>query len=218
MHGAVLNLYLNGEQYPHLVDDYFPIAAAGDTALAATMRTHVQEEDKHVALYTKAIKSLEQPVRKLELADIFNTIVRKHTPVSFRMQDGDSPEQKNLKLAHFLAHAHFLEARVARSLEYHLEACVGASSPYVEKAVSVVLADEYKHVQYTRTAVFDLLPRAQAEQVMALHGTAEKRANLDFSANQLRRLTTNPDVRLSARSALLYRACASLMGVFVHHG
>ena len=28
LHGLVLNLYLNGEQYPHRVQDYFPMAAA----------------------------------------------------------------------------------------------------------------------------------------------------------------------------------------------
>jgi len=28
LHGLVLNLYLNGERYPHRVDDYFPLAAA----------------------------------------------------------------------------------------------------------------------------------------------------------------------------------------------
>src|SRR5262249_19838696 len=33
-HGLVLNLYLNGEHYPHRVDDYFPLAAADDPALA----------------------------------------------------------------------------------------------------------------------------------------------------------------------------------------
>ena len=27
LHGLVLNLYLNGEQYPHRVSDYFPFAA-----------------------------------------------------------------------------------------------------------------------------------------------------------------------------------------------
>ena len=30
LHGLVLNLYLNGEQYPHRVTDYFPLAAVED--------------------------------------------------------------------------------------------------------------------------------------------------------------------------------------------
>jgi hypothetical protein len=33
LHGLVLNLYLNGERYPHRVDDYFPLAAVNDAQL-----------------------------------------------------------------------------------------------------------------------------------------------------------------------------------------
>ena len=35
MHAMVLNLYLNGEQYPHRVDDYFPLAVAEENDLAS---------------------------------------------------------------------------------------------------------------------------------------------------------------------------------------
>src|ERR1041384_6978513 len=80
LHALVLNLYMNGEEYPHLVDDYFPVHAAEDPELAASMRRHVEEEDKHVLLYAKAIEKLEQPVLRLPMADIFNAVIRGHTP------------------------------------------------------------------------------------------------------------------------------------------
>src|SRR5258707_1861645 len=80
LHGRVLNLYLNGEQYPHRVADYFPMAAVEDAALARRMRAHLHEEDKHVALYRRAIRALGQPVVELPLPDVYNTVIRRHTP------------------------------------------------------------------------------------------------------------------------------------------
>ena len=38
LHGLVLNLYLNGEQYPHRVSDYFPFAAVEEPELERRMR------------------------------------------------------------------------------------------------------------------------------------------------------------------------------------
>ena len=64
LHGLVLNLYLNGEQYPHRVSDYFPLAAVDDPALERMMREHMADEDKHIALYKRAIEKLEQPVQR----------------------------------------------------------------------------------------------------------------------------------------------------------
>ena len=34
LHGLVLNLYLNGEEYPHRVADYFPMRTAAEAGLA----------------------------------------------------------------------------------------------------------------------------------------------------------------------------------------
>ena len=79
VHAAVLNLYLNGERYPHKVDDYFPIAAAEDATLAQAMAAHAHDEDKHVALYAKAIEKLGHDVVELPDDDIFNHVIRVHT-------------------------------------------------------------------------------------------------------------------------------------------
>src|SRR6185436_11105376 len=133
LHGLVLNLYLNGEAYPHRVDDYFPIAAVDEQELAALMREHARDEDKHVALYARAIEKLEQPVLELPMSDIFNEVIRLRNPASFAMDGTESRDARRRKLAHFLAHAHFLEKRVAKSLDYHIEACAQAASPYPEK-------------------------------------------------------------------------------------
>jgi hypothetical protein len=211
LHGLVLNLYMNGERYPHRVGDYFPVAAAEDPALAAQMRSHQSDEDKHVALYCRAIERLEQPVLELPLADVFNEVIRSHTPASFAIPPGASADVRRDKLAHFLAHAHFLEARIARSLEFHIAACAHSPSPYAEKAVGAVLADEHRHVRYTREAVLDLLPRQRAADVLALHARAERRANLDFSGRQLGNLVKVHAARFPRHRRALYRASALLM-------
>jgi hypothetical protein len=211
LHGLVLNLYLNGEEYPHFVDDYFPVEVGDECGLGATMRAHLADEDKHVALYAKAINKLDQPVLVLPKADIFNEVIRGHTPVSFAMLPGDSSDARRLKLAHFFAHAHFLEKRVARSLDYHVEACAMSPSPYPRKAVEAVLHDEGRHVSYTRQAVEDLLPRTSALEVLATHAQAERRANLDFSSRQMGQLLRDHSRRFSVGGAALFRACAFLL-------
>lgn len=211
LHGLVLNLYLNGEQYPQRVDDYFPMTVAMNAELAGQMRGHVSDEEKHVLLYTRAIEKLGQPVVELDNAHVFNEVIRFHTPVSFNIEASDSVDTRTLKLAHFLAHVHFLEKRVARSLEYHVEACAHSSSDYPEKAVAAVLKDEGRHVTYTHEAVRDLLPRAQASQVLALHASAERRANLDFSATQLRRLAREQRDHFAPKRRMAYLLCARML-------
>ncbi len=213
LHARVLNLYLNGEQYPHRVQDYFPMAAAEEHSLAQRMRQHLREEDKHVALYTKAIRALEQPVRELPLDDVYNTVIRRHTPPP---QARDAADARRLELAHFLAHLHFLETRVARSLEYHLDACAHAASPYPAKAVQVILADERTHAAYTREAVFGLLPKRAAEEVIGVHRRAEGRANREFSARELRRLLDEEGARFGRASRAIYGCGTALMGGRIH--
>jgi hypothetical protein len=217
LHGLVLNLYLNGERYPHRVDDYFPLAAATDVEVEALMRRHMAEEDRHIALYTKAICKLEQPVLDLPLSDVYNEIIRRHTRASFSIAAEDDADARRLKLAHFFAHLHFLERRIARSLEYHVEACAHSASPYPEKVVGAVLHDETRHVSYTRDVVCDLLPIPTASSVLALHARAERGANLDFSARQLGRLLRDHRRRFPTIRGAFYRGCTSLLqGVLLY--
>src|SRR5262245_7117692 len=188
LHARVINLYLCGEAYPHTVDDYFPVEHVDCPDLATRMRKHLREEDKHVVLYSKAIHSLGAEVLQLPDWCIFNHVIRSHTREPWRVC-GDLDRQARLdKVANFFAHAHFLESRVARSLEYHHEACVRAKCDYPARVVGLVLADELHHVKYTREAVYDLVSRARAERILETHRAAEFRANLDFSYRQLRRL------------------------------
>ena len=216
LHGLVLNLYLNGEQYPHRVSDYFPLAAADDPALERMMRDHMADEDKHIALYQRAIGKLGQPVRVQPLADIFNDVIRRHTPVSFAIEPGAGRDECRHKLAHFFAHLHFLEKRVATSLHYHLDACAHAASDYPQKVIGAVLGDEVRHVRYTRDVVAQLLPTRAANEVLAIHASAERRANLDFSASQLGRLVRDQSARFPRWRGAFYRVCtAMLAGVLV---
>jgi hypothetical protein len=211
LHGQVLNLYLNGEQYPHRVSDYFPFAAVEDPELERAMRAHMADEDKHIALYTRAIEKLGQPVVVQPLEGIFNEVIRRHTPASFAMDAGDDRDTRRLKLAHFFAHLHFLEKRVARSLDYHLDACAHAVSDYPQKVIDAVLRDERRHVRYTREVVTQLLPPRIAARVLSLHARAERRANLDFSARELGRLAREQTARFPASRGRVYGTCAALL-------
>lgn len=214
LHGLVLNLYLNGEEYPHRVSDYFPIADTEEPELAEMMRDHLREEDKHIALYKKAVRRLNQPVLVLPMEDIFNHVIRFHTPVSFAIGDGETRDGKREKLANFFAHLHFLEKRVATSLEYHLDACSRSPSDYPEKVIGVILADERRHADYTRKAVMELLPRQAANDTLRLHQGAEARANLAFSSGQLGKLLRDYAKRFPRSRRWLYRiSCRYLEGV-----
>jgi hypothetical protein len=211
LHGMVLNLYLNGEQYPHRVSDYFPFAAVEEPELERVMRSHMADEDKHIALYTRAIEKLGQPVVVQPLEGVFNEVIRRHTRASFTIGEGDDRDTCRLKLAHFFAHLHFLEKRVARSLEYHLDACAHAVSNYPHKVIDAVLRDERGHVRYTREVVAQVVPARTAARVLSLHAAAERRANLDFSARQLGRLVRDEAARFPRLRGAAYRACAALL-------
>ena len=211
LHGLVLNLYLNGEQYPHRVSDYFPLAAADDPILEGMMREHMADEDKHIALYTRAIEKLAQPVHVQPLSDVFNDVIRRHTPVSFAIVPGADRDSCRHALAHFFAHLHFLEKRVATSLHYHLDACAHAASDYPQKVIGAVLGDEVRHVRYTREVVMQLLPAGAANQVLEIHAQAERRANLDFSAVQLRRLLCEQAARFPRWRGSFYRVCTAML-------
>lgn len=217
LHGLVLNLYLNGEQYPHRVENYFAIPDLDEPALAQLMRAHLQDEDKHIALYRKAITRLGQPVVELPLDDVFNHVICAHTPSQPRLEARDVASRRRERLGHFLAHLHFLERRVARSLEFHVEACAQSATDYSEKVVNVVLRDEQRHAAYTREAVVDLLPHRVAGAVLDLHRQAEARANLDFSSRQLSRLFSAHRSRFPASRRWLYGASCRLLRRMAAH-
>src|SRR5947208_2865940 len=168
-HGWVLNLYLNGERYPQTVCDYFQSEYAPTQELADLIRLHEKDEHKHELLFGKAIHSLGERVVELPRIDIFNVIIRMFTPGTFHILPNDAPELRREKLANFMAHCHFLEKRVAHSLNYQAEVSRDAHSPIVGKAVNAVLADEGRHVRYTIEAVEDLLTRRRANEVLDAH-------------------------------------------------
>jgi hypothetical protein len=183
-HAWVLNLYRAGEEHPEHVDDYFPVDHA-PAGLREKLALHREQERMHARLYASAVEQLAQPLEEFRGLDVFNVAIRAHTAASFRIGDDDDHDVKCAKLAHFLAHAHFLEARIARSLELHLDACERAKSS-AAKAVAIVLRDEREHASYTKAAVFDLVPRATALAILAVHRVGEAAANRAFSARQVR--------------------------------
>src|SRR5262249_45151987 len=174
-------------------------------------REHAGEEDKHVHLFSHALKSIGQPVVEVEMGDVFNEVIRSFTPGTFHIVESDSPDERRRKLANFLAHAHHLEKRVARSFAYHIDACDKVGANDVARAVAVAKHDEEGHVRYTRTAVFDLLTRRQAEEVMDVHRRAEAKANLIFSQRQVRVFLARFGETKPKYRRWLYRICAALM-------
>jgi hypothetical protein len=210
-HGWVLNLYLGGERYPQRVCDYFQSEFAPTVELASAIKRHAADEEKHVRLFAKAISSMEQPVVELEMGDIFNEVIRSFTPGTFHIVESDAPAIRNEKLANFLAHAHCLEKRVARSFAYHLEACEHVGRPQVSAVLAVAKHDEDRHVSYTLESIYELLPRAQANRVLAEHRRVEARANLIFSQKQTRAFLQTFPAKTPRHRRMLYRACAMLM-------
>ncbi len=211
LHGLVLNLYLNGEEYPHRVDDYFPLWAMNKSGLREQVAQHMRDEDKHVALYQKAIQKLEQPVVTIPTNDIYNHIIRRCTPTSWRVRRSDSVDRQSESQANFFAHLHYLEKRIARSLDFHLQACAKSPSTYPLKAVGIVHSDEQHHVQYTKDAVFDLLPRSKARAVLQMHKAAESKANRIFSGHQLEYLTSQYAARFPKWRCRIYRVAGQLL-------
>jgi hypothetical protein len=210
-HGWVLNLYLEGERYPQRVCDYFQADFAPSEELAEDLRRHGRDEAKHVQLFGHGLRLLGQPLVPLPLGDVFNEVIRSFTPGTFHIAEADPPDVRRRKLANFLAHAHHLERRVARSFAYHMEACEAAGQPAIARVVTAVHKDESHHVSYTREAVFELLPRREAAAVMELHRRAEAKANLTFSARQVRAFLTQFKAVTPRHRQWLYRLSAFVM-------
>jgi hypothetical protein len=211
VHGWVLNLYRGGERYPQRVCDYFQSEYAPTPELGSAIRRHAADEDKHVVLFSRALQSMDQPVVEIELGDIFNEVIRSFTPDTFHIASSDPEELRRKKLANFLAHAHCLEKRIARSFGYHLDACLQKDRSTVTHALQVAKKDEDRHVSYTWEAVYELLPRKEAQDVLDLHRAVEAKANLLFSERQVRIFLNRFGERLPARRRLMYRVCAMLM-------
>jgi rubrerythrin len=206
VHGWVLNLYRAGERYPQTVADYFPAQHAPDRQLADDLRRHRRDEERHTAMYSHAIRGIGQPVIDMDGIDVFNVVIRAFTEESFTITEADDADRRRTKLAHFLAHAHFLEKRVARSLQYHREACERAGATVPERVVEAVLRDEEHHVAYTAAASRALLTHAEAARVFDHHRRAEAKGNLMFSHLQVRAF-----LRRFGKRPSFYRFCGFLM-------
>lgn len=210
VHAWALNLYRAGERYPQTVADYFPADSAPSPQLAESLREHRRDEERHTVMYANAIRSLGQPVVELDGPDVFNVVIRSHTAASFTVAKDDDAEARRLKVAHFLAHAHFLEKRVARSLEYHRDACERGGAAGVERVVEAVLRDEVHHVRYTAEAARALLTREEAEAVFDHHRRAEAVSNLAFSQRQCRAYAARFAGKAAPRRRF-YRVCGFFM-------
>jgi hypothetical protein len=210
-HGWVLNLYRGGERYPQRVCDYFQSDFAPTPELAAQLRQHAAEEDKHVHLFSHALKSIEQPVVEVELGDVFNEVIRSFTPGTFHIVESDSPDSRRRKLANFMAHAHHLEKRVAKSFAYHIDSCGRTGKHEIAELVARAKHDEEGHVRYTRVTVFELLTRREAQEVMEVHRRAEARANLVFSQRQVREFLVRFRDATPKHRQWLFQICATIM-------
>ena len=212
-HAWTLSLYRAGERHPETVGDYFPCERARERwpELAASMKRHAGDERGHAALYAKAIERMGEQVLEIDDRDVFNVVIRRHTRATWQIEEGDDADTARLKLAHFLAHAHFLEKRVTRSLRYHAEGGARAGRSEVLATVERVLADEERHVAYTREAVLELTTGAEREEVLRVHAEGEARADRAFSARQLRAFLAQHAAAIPRAERLFYALSAFVM-------
>ncbi len=212
-HAWTLSLYRAGEKHPETVSDYFPCERAKERwpELAASMKRHAGDERGHAALYAKAIERMGERVLEIDDGDVFNVVIRQHTRASWRIDEADDMDAVRLKLAHFLAHAHHLEKRISGSLRFHHEGCVRAGRDDVRATVERVLADEERHVSYTREAAIELTTHREREDVMRAHAEGESRADRAFSARQLRTLLAQHGGSLPLGDRIFYAASAFVM-------
>lgn len=212
-HAWTLSLYRAGEEYPEHVADYFPheVLADAHPELARRMRRHAGEERGHVVLYTRAIERMGQPIFEARGLDVFNESIRRQTRASWAIRPGAGFEESRLAIAHFLAHAHRLEARVERSLAFHLEACERAGRADVASVVARVLADEGRHVRETMETLEEITTAPERAVVLEAHARGEARANASFSSRQLRSFSSRYASHLSPRRRRMYAASAFVM-------
>jgi hypothetical protein len=166
-------------------------------------------------MYTKAIERLGQPVEQMQGHDVFNEVIRSCTDARFRIAEGDPPEAVRLKIAHFCAHAYFLERRIERSLAYHVEACERAGRDAIGAVVAKVAEDEVRHVRHARAAIDELVDRRTARALLERHRRGERRANLLFSQRQVREFLARFACR--ADKAMAWRLCAGIMERAAEH-
>lgn len=217
-HAWVLNLYRAGERHPETVDDYFPSGLAPWPWLANALEAHRRDEARHAGLFAAAVRALDREVRDdVRDFDVFNEMIRACTPGGFRAEPGASDARRREVLAGFLAHAHQLELRVTRSLEFHLEACEQLNARTAARVTAAVLRDETRHATYTRAAAYELVSRAKADELFALHRRAEAKANLLFSERQVRTFLARFADRTDRAGRALYRASAALQHLTASH-
>lgn len=212
-HAWTFSLYRAGERHPETVGDYFPCerASARWPELAASMKRHAGDERRHAVLYQKAIERMGQSVLEIDDADVFNVVIREHTQARWAIEPEDDDDTVRLKLAHFLAHAHQLEKRVTRSLAYHAEGCARAGRDDARSTVERVLADEERHVSYTRQAVVELTTKDEHEAIVRAHRAGEAAADKAFSARQLRTFLSRYAAALRPGDRLFYALAAIVM-------
>ena len=214
LHGLVLNLYLNGEQYPHRVSDYFPFAAVEDAELERRMRAHMADEDKHIALYVQRHREARAAGDRIQpLDDIFNGVIRRHTPRDLRARGGRQPRHLPHQARALLrAPAFPREARgaLARVPPRCLRAL--AAAPIRRRPSRAVLGDETRHVRYTREVVRQSCPRGSPREVLGVHARAERQRQPGFLRAGSSGAWCASRQRISRRrAAAFYRACAALL-------
>ena len=213
-HAWVINLYRAGEKHPETVGDYFPAQHAESPALAAQLERHANDERAHTRIYEQVLRRIGQPVKELAGFDVFNEVIRAHTPVSFAIREDDDAATKRRRIGHFLVHAHTLEKRVARSLEIHLEACERLGKHEVVRVARRVHDDELRHVAQTLSAAEELFTKAELKHALDVHAHAEAAADRAFSSLQMRRFLREERSRTDRRASLSHRMVYRL-GVFL---
>ena len=212
-HGWVLNLYLEGERYPQRVCDYFQADFAPGEELARgppaprPRRGQARPALRPWPAPARPAAGRAPPGRRVQRGDPL--VHPRHLPYP---REPIRRRSAARKLANFLAHAHHLERRVARSFAYHMEACETAGQPAIaQPGGRGAQGREPSRAVTPARRCSSCSPAARPQAVMELHRRAEAKANLTFSARQVRAFLTQFQAVTPRHRRWLYRLSAFLM-------
>lgn len=177
LHEWQLNLYLAIERAPAMVLDYIPVDEVEDGRLRRDFLRHRAEERKHELLFLRALKRIGGRDLSFPYEATYNRAVDQagchhgHRPFRDGIED----------MTRWLLHIHVIEQRGLASFLYKAEACRHAGLEEVSRDIEGILADEERHVGYTREALRDLLGPARAEKRLREALRIESRAHVAYS-------------------------------------
>lgn len=141
-------------------------ALTRDPELAAKIRRHGADEDKHGKIFLsllrkRGLEAIEVPAR----ADYCILLERAGIGLSHERLQSDEPLGDDELLA-YLVHSRVTEQRAAEEVE--LQKTLFADDPELGKAVRTIAADEESHLAYCHEELLRMVERGHGDRVRAM--------------------------------------------------